>query len=161
MNIDIYKTLTYDEEERERIPFAYGTNRKCQHVSVRDPKIINEFLSKFELSQIANDNLDLSILWNLPRKQYGETNMWVNLSGHTYSNDSPFSSVNFVIADNIVTEDAQKRALEVLEFLQEKISDIEVNYGFQEKASLSDKIECAQKKVQNDRSGGVTTEIDR
>lgn len=140
MNIDIYKTLTYDEDERKRIPCAYshatlgglGGNRKCQHVTVREPKIIHEFLSKFEFSQIANDNLSLSILWNLPRKQYGETDMWVNISGFTYSNDTPFSPNKFVIADNIVTEDAQKRALEVLEFLQEKVSDIEIDYGVPE-----------------------------
>lgn len=47
-------------------------------------------------------------LWNLPRKEYNETKMWVCISGFTCNNED-FNPKHFVISDNNITEEPQKR----------------------------------------------------
>lgn len=130
MKIDTYKTLTYREDEREKNPIAFALsngNRKCQHVKISNKEQVEEFLNKYGLIGILDDNVSLSILWNLPRKKYNETDMWVCMSGFTYSNELPFVPKKFVISDNIVTEEDQMKAKEIIDLLN-CWEGIEVSY---------------------------------
>ena len=120
MKIDTYKVLTYDEEEREKNPDAYSLssgNRKCQSVRISNKEQVKDFLSKYGLIGVLDDNIILTILWNFPRKKYGESDMWVCMSGYTYSNNPPFIPKHFVISDNRVTEEAQNEAMEIIDLL--------------------------------------------
>ena len=128
MKIDTYKTLTYEEDEREKNPNAFALrNRKCQHVKISNKEQVKEFLNKYGLSGILDDNINISILWNFPRKKYDEKDMWVCMSGCTYSNEPPFVPKHFVISNNIVTEEDQARAKEIIDLLN-GWDGIEVSY---------------------------------
>lgn len=120
MKIDTYKNLTYEEDERKNNPSAFfhdgNGNRKCQSVRIANDKQVKDFLEKYELTGISDEKISISILWNFPRRQYNETNMWVCLSGFTY-NEKEFYPKHFVIADNIVTEETQNRAKEMIDML--------------------------------------------
>ena len=131
MKIDTYKELIYEEDERKSNPIAFAHNgkgnRKCQHVIISDKKQVKAFLNRYDLTGITDENISISILWNLPRKQYDETNMWVCLSGFTY-NEKEVYPKHFVISDNIVTEEAQNRAKEMIDMLN-TWNGIEVFYN--------------------------------
>lgn len=64
MKIDIYKALTYVEDEIKRNPVAYSQNgnRKCQHVKISNDGQVKEFLNRYGLDGIKDDNISLSIL---------------------------------------------------------------------------------------------------
>ena len=130
MKIDTYKSLTYEEDERMKNPSAFyhsgKGNRKCQHVHITDKRQIQIILDVLNLANLMNDNLSFSILWNFPRKKYNEDQMWVCMSGYTYSNEY-FNPNSFVVSDNVVTDYSQKIAMEVLDTLN-KLSDITVSY---------------------------------
>ena len=130
MKIYTYNTITYEEDERINNPVAYTHNgkgnRKCQHVRIFQENQVRHFLEIFGLSGINDEQISLSILWNLPRRQYNETKMWVCLSGFTYNNND-FRPKNFVISDNIVTEESQKIAKGIIDLLN-TWDDIEVSY---------------------------------
>lgn len=130
MKIDTYKTLIYEEDERKRNPIAFAHNgkgnRKCQHVKISNKKQVEEFLNKYGLMGIYDNMINLSILWNFPRRRCSETNMWVCLSGFTYS-DEEYYPKHFVISDNIVTEKAQEKAMEIIDLLN-TWSGIEISY---------------------------------
>ena len=130
MKIDTYKTLTFEEDERKNNPIAFSRdgngNRKCQHITITNDKQVKYFLKKYELTEIADEKISISILWNFPRKQYNETNMWVCLSGFTY-NEKEFHPKHFVISDNIVTEETQNRTREIIDLLN-TWDGIEVSY---------------------------------
>lgn len=128
MRIDTYKTFTYEEDERKNNPmaFSHNGNRKCQHVRIINKNQVMNFLEKYGLTEILDDKISISILWNFPRRQYRETNMWVCLSGYTY-NEKNFYPKNFAISDNIITEEAQNRAKEIIDTLN-TWSGIEVSY---------------------------------
>lgn len=119
MKIDTYKSLTYEEEERDKNPTAFAIsngNRKCQHVRISKKEQVEEFLNRYSLMGILDDNISLSILWNFPRKMYNEKDMWVCMSGYTYNNED-FRPKHFVISDNIVTEEDQAKAKEIIDLL--------------------------------------------
>ena len=128
--IDTYKELTYDEDERLRNPDAYSYNgkggRTCQHISLEGSQA-KQFAMQCGLKSCYHegDSVNLSILWNLPRKEYNETNMWVNMSGYVFSlktfkdTEMSFKHTNFVISDNCVTKEAQQRALDIIDMLNE------------------------------------------
>lgn len=120
MKINTYNTLTYEEDEIKANPAAFTQGeigkRKCQHVTISDKAQISEFLSKCGLESIADEMVTLSILWHFPRRQYNETDMWVCMSGYTY-NRKFFKPKTFVISDNIVTEESQKLAKELIDML--------------------------------------------
>jgi hypothetical protein len=130
MKIDNYKTLTYEEDERINNPIAFGRNgkgnRKCQHIIISNPKQVKTFLEKYELTGIADEMICISILWRFPRKEFNEKDMWVTMSGITY-NTRLFRPKTFVIADNIVTEEDQSKAKEIIDTLN-KWNGIEVSY---------------------------------
>ena len=130
MKIDIYKELAYEEDERKRIPYAYADNgkgnRRCQHINIVEKNAVEDFLKTFNLYNILDDEISIAILWNLPRAEYNEKNMWVCLSGFTYNNED-FYPKHFVISDNLSPEKTKDRAMDVLEYLN-KVSGIEVNY---------------------------------
>lgn len=129
MKIDIYKVLTYDEDEIKRNPAAYwqNGNRKCQHVTISNSSQVREFLNKYDLNGIKDDNISLSILWNLPRRDYSENDMWVCISGFTYGNEPPFVPKRFVISDNAVTTESQNKAVEIIDLLN-TWTGIEITY---------------------------------
>lgn len=130
MKIDTYKVLTYEEVEREKNPIAFALsngNRKFQHIKMSNKKQVEEFLNRYGLSGILDDNISLSILWNFPRKKYSEKDMWVCISGFTYGNKSPFVPKHFVISNNIATEEDQTRAKEIIDLLN-GWEGIEVSY---------------------------------
>lgn len=129
MKIDIYKTLTYAEDDIKRNPVAYreNGNRKCQHVRISNSRQVGTFLNKFELEDISDENISLSILWNLPRRKYSETDMWVCISGCSYGNEPPFVSKRFTISDNIMTVESQNKAVEIINLLN-TWSGIDVSY---------------------------------
>lgn len=124
--VDTYKELTYDEDERLRNPNAYGCsgegNRSCQHIELEGEQA-ERFMKACGLGKIykKDDCVGLSILWNLPRKEYNETNMWVNMSGYTYSFDTEmnFKHVNFVISDNRPSKEAQQKAINLIDMLND------------------------------------------
>lgn len=124
--VDTYKELTYDEDERLRNPDAYGYSgegsRTCQHVEL-EGKQAERFMKECGLEGYykEGDKVTLSLLWNLPRKKYNETDMWVNMSGYVYTFDAEmnFKHVNFSISDNCVTEEAQQRAMNLIDMLNE------------------------------------------
>lgn len=130
MKIHTYDTMTYEEDERINNSVAYAHNgkgnRKCQHIRIFQENQVKYFLEKFGLSGINDEQISLSILWNLPRKQYNETKMWVCLSGFTYNNND-FRPKNFVISDNIVKEESQEIAKEIIDLLN-TWDGIEVSY---------------------------------
>lgn len=130
MKIDTYKTLTYEEDERKNNPKAFyhngNGNRKCQHVRIINSRQVKEFLEKYGLKGISDERISISILWNFPRRQYNEANMWVCLSGFTY-NEEEFYPKFFMISDNFVTEKAQNRAKEIIDLLN-TWNGIEVSY---------------------------------
>lgn len=119
MKIDIYKALTYVEDEIKRNPVAYSQNgnRKCQHVKISNDGQVKEFLNRYGLDGIKDDNISLSILWNLPRRDYSENEMWVCISGFTYSNEQPFVPKHFTISDSVVTIETQNKAVEIINLL--------------------------------------------
>ena len=131
MKIDTYKELTYEEDERKRNPIAFAHNgkgnRKCQHVIISDKKQVESFLNRYDLTGILDNKLSMSILWNFPRRQYDEIGMWVCLSGFTYS-DKDFSPKHFIVSDNIVTEESQNKAMEIIDLLN-TWNGIEVFYN--------------------------------
>ena len=129
MKIDIYKTLTYAEDEMKRNPVAYSQNgnRKTQHVTISNSSQVEAFLEKYGLNGIKDENISLSILWNLPRRKYFENDMWVCISGFTYGNEPPFVPKRFVIADNAVTTESQNKAVEIINLLN-KWTGIDVSY---------------------------------
>lgn len=51
MKIDIYRALTYVEDEIKRNPVAYSQNgnRKCQHVKISNNGQVKEFLNRYGL----------------------------------------------------------------------------------------------------------------
>lgn len=130
MKIDTYKTLTYEEDERKNNPIAFAHNgngnRKCQSVRFSSSKQVKDFLEKYGLTGISDEKISISILWNFPRRQYNESNMWVCLSGFTY-NEKEFNPKHFVISDNIITEETQNRAKEIIDLLN-TWNGIEVSY---------------------------------
>lgn len=129
MKIDTYKSLTYEEREREKNPIAFslsGGNRKCQHVKISKKEQVDEFLNRCGLIEISDDNINISILWNFPREKYNEKDMWVCMSGFTYSNEE-FKPKHFVISNNIVTEEDQVKAKEIIDFLN-GLEGLEVSY---------------------------------
>lgn len=77
---------------------------------------VEEFLNRYGLTGILDDNISLSILWHFPRKKYNEKDMWVCMSGCTYNNED-FRPKHFVISDNIVTEEGQVKAKEIIDLL--------------------------------------------
>ena len=116
--IDIYEKITFDEDERKKYPEKYKTNRLVQNVRIHGIDNVRKFIDKFDLpDSLLNESLTISYLWNLPRRKYNENEMWVNLSGFTCDGYEPFN--NFVIADNIVTEESQNRAISILKYLGE------------------------------------------
>ncbi len=124
--VDTYKELTYDEDERLRNPDAYSYsgegNRTCQNVNLEGEQA-ERFMKACGLESIykKGDEVGLSILWNLPRKEYNETDMWVNMSGYVCSFDAEmnYKHVNFPISDNYVKEEAQQKALDLIDMLNE------------------------------------------
>lgn len=129
MKIDIYKTLTYAEDEMKRNPIAYSQNgnRKCQHIRISDSNQVEEFLNKYELAGIKDDNISLSILWNLPRRNYAENDMWVYMSGFTYGNGASLVPKHFTISNSIVTPESQDKAIKIIELLN-TWDGIEISY---------------------------------
>lgn len=129
MKIDIYKALTYVEDEIKRNPVAYSQNgnRKCQHVKISNDGQVKEFLNRYGLDGIKDDNISLSILWNLPRRDYSENEMWVCISGFTYGNEQPFAPKHFTISDSVVTIESQNKAVEVINLLN-TWTGIDVSY---------------------------------
>lgn len=130
MKIDTYKNLTYEEDERKNNPIAFSRdgngNRKCQHITITNDNQVECFLKKYGLTGISDEKISISILWNFPRRQYNETNMWVCLSGFTY-NEKEFYPKHFVISDNIVNKKAQNKAMEMIDLLN-TWDGIEINY---------------------------------
>ena len=115
--IDIYEIITFDEEERKKHPEKYRTNRLVQHICINGADNIKRFIDEFDLPEnLLNEVLSISYLWNLPRREYNENKMWVCLSGYTCDGYEPFN--NFVIADNIVTEESQNKAISILKYLR-------------------------------------------
>ncbi len=129
MKIDIYKALTYVEDEIKRNPVAYSQNgnRKCQHVKISNDGQVKEFLNRYGLDGIKDDNISLSILWNLPRRDYSENEMWVCISGFTYGNEQPFVPKHFTISDSVVTIESQNKAVEIINLLN-TWTGIDVSY---------------------------------
>ena len=132
MKVDTYKSLVFDEDERIANPDAYfksGTskNRKIQHVLVNNRQDAERVLETLGLEGIVNDRLSFSILWNLPRKEYSETSMWVTVSGFTCGSNPPFVPNTFCIASNVVSQEDQKRALDLIDNLN-TLRGIEVEY---------------------------------
>lgn len=129
MKIDIYRALTYVEDEIKRNPVAYSQNgnRKCQHVKISNNGQVKEFLNRYGLEEIKDDNISLSILWNLPRRDYSENEMWVCISGFTYGNKQPFVPKHFTISDNVVTIESQNKAVEIINLLN-TWTGIDVSY---------------------------------
>lgn len=131
MKIDTYKNLTYEEDERKNNPITFSRggngNRKCQHITISNSKQVKDFLEKYELTGITDEKISISVLWNFPRRQYNETNMWVCLSGFTY-NEKEFHPKHFVISDNIVNKKAQNKAMEIIDLLN-TWDGIGVNYS--------------------------------
>lgn len=123
MKIDNYNSLVYEEDERKVNPAAFynnGTGAKAiQHVTISNQEQVAEFLEKCGLTGITDERVHLSILWNLPRKEYNEdeTHLFVHMDGFTYSTKPPFRPKHFVIADYVVTEEAQKKARELIDVL--------------------------------------------
>lgn len=119
----IYDRLCYEEDERINNSHLYADkgkgNRKCEHITIREKNSVEEFLKKYSLMKIYDDNVLLTILWNLPRKEYNETKMWVCISGFTYNNED-FNPKHFVISDNNITEESQKKAMELLHWINRK-----------------------------------------
>lgn len=130
MKIDTYKTLIYEEDEKERNPIAFTHNgkgnRKCQTIRISDRKQVEKFLNKYGLIGILDDMISISVLWNFPRRRYNEERMWVCLSGFTYNNNE-FYPKHFVISDNIVIKETQEKAKEILDLLN-TWEGIEVSY---------------------------------
>ena len=129
MKIYIYRALTYVEDEIKRNPVAYSQNgnRKCQHVKISNNGQVKEFLNRYGLEEIKDDNISLSILWNLPRRDYSENEMWVCISGFTYGNEQPFVPKHFTISDNVVTIESQNKAVEIINLLN-TWTGIDVSY---------------------------------
>ena len=133
MKIDNYKSLAYEEDERKNNPSSFhnnGTgNRRVQHITLSNKEQIAAFLEKCGLTGIKNDRICLSILWHFPRKEYNEneTDLFVHMSGFTCSTKPPFVPNTFVIADYVVTEEAQKKARELIDMLNDW-KGIEVSY---------------------------------
>lgn len=120
--ISLYTTTTYDEDERITNPTLYKTNRLCEHCIIKGNKAVKRFLDRFDMpSTLLNEQISFSVLWNLPRKSYGETKMWVCLSGETHNGFAPFN--HFVVSDNLVTSDAQKKATGIIEYLNKIIGE--------------------------------------
>lgn len=123
MKIDNYKTLVYEEDERKAHPSSFhrnGTgNRRTQHVVITKKEQVAVFLEKCGLTAIMNDRVCLSILWHFPRKEYNEneTDLFVHMSGFTCSTKPPFVPSTFVIADYVVTEEAQQKAKDLIDML--------------------------------------------
>lgn len=117
--VDTYKSLTYEEDERKNNPIAFWNNgkgnRKNQTVVVREQSQIEKILSKLNLHRISTNCLDISILWNFPRKQYKESKMWVCMTVYY----STRYYCHYAVSDNIVTQDDQKKAMEIIDFLNE------------------------------------------
>lgn len=114
--ISLYTTITYDEDERITNPTLYKGNRLCEHSIIKGTNEVGRFLEKFDMPLILlNEQMSFSVLWNLPRQSYGETEMWVCLSGETHNGFAPFN--HFVVSDNLVNSKAQKKALEIIMYL--------------------------------------------
>ena len=123
MKIDNYKSLVYEEDESKANPSSFynnGTGSKAiQHVTISNKEKVAEFLEKCGLTGIADEKIHLSILWNLPRKEYNEdeSHLFVHMDGFTYGSKPPFNPKHFVIADYVVTEEAQEKAKELINML--------------------------------------------
>lgn len=123
--ISLYTTTTYDEDERITNPSLYKRNRLCEHFTIKGTNEVKKFLDRFDMSlALLNEQISFSILWNLPRKSYGETRMWVCLSGETHNGFAPFN--HFVISDNLVTNETQKKAIEIIEYLNRIVAGEEI-----------------------------------
>lgn len=133
MKINNYKSLVYEEDERKINPAAFhnnGTgNRRTQHVTITKKEQVAAFLEKCGLTAIMNDRVCLSLLWRFPRKEYSEKedDLFVHMSGFTCSNNPPFKPQTFVIADYVVTEEAQQKARDIIDMLN-GWKGIEVSY---------------------------------
>lgn len=115
--ISLYTTTTYDKDERIANPTLYKrSSRLCEHFTIKGTNEVKKFLDRFDMPlTLLNEQISFSILWNLPRKEYRETKMWVCLSGETHSGFAPFN--HFVVSDNLVNDEAQKKALEIIKYL--------------------------------------------
>ncbi len=112
MEIDIYKDIIFDEDERAKFPGKFHTNgnRRNQHIDIQGEDKVRDFIRTFGLPEtFINKDLHLSVLWSFPRKAYNEDKMWVSLSGFTCDGMAPFN--HFVISDNIVTKNVQDKAV--------------------------------------------------
>jgi len=121
--VDTYKELTYDEDERLKNPVAYSCNGEGERTDQRinlEGEQAKQFMVQFGLEKWYREgnNVDLLILWRLPRKEYNETDMWVYMSGYSYSLD-PFNPNHFVISDGRVIKEAQQKALDIIDTLNE------------------------------------------
>jgi hypothetical protein len=126
--VSLYTTTTYDEDERVINPTLYKVNRLCEHCIIKGTKAVKKFLDRFDMpSTLLNEQISFSVLWNLPRKDYGETKKWVCLSGETHNGFAPFK--HFVISDNLVTAEAQKKATEIIEYLNRTTEEEIVTLG--------------------------------
>lgn len=121
--IGLYTTTTYDEDERIANPTLYKrSSRLCEHFTIKGTNEVKKFLDRFDMPlTLLNEQLSFSILWNLPRKRYGETRMWVCLSGEIHNGFAPFN--HFVVSDNLVTNEAQKKAIEIIEYLNRIVGE--------------------------------------
>lgn len=121
MKIDIYKSLTFKENEQRDKPYAYSKNgnRKCQHIKITDSIEVEKFMEHFDICLTEKEQLNLSVLWCLPRQEYNENDMYVCVSGFTFSSNlDDFHPQNFVISNNCYSEKDQIRAMKILEYLE-------------------------------------------
>lgn len=132
IKVETYKTLTFEEDARLANPAAYSRNgnRKCQHAIITKKEEVDTFLSFCGLDATLDDAVIISILWHLPSRELcTREEMWVCLSGYTFNSrvDSAFRPTHFVISDNTTDDEAQEKALAVIDLLN-SLSYINVGY---------------------------------
>lgn len=114
--ISIFETIAYDEDEKISHPALYKTHRLCEHFEIKGIVKVKNFLNKFNLTlTLLNEQISFSVLWNLPRREYGETKMWVCLSGETHNGVAPFK--HFTIANNYANDESQDKAIEIIKYM--------------------------------------------
>jgi len=125
MKIKMYKKIEYNENSKENNPELYykNGNRKCEHVDITDKKVIENIIKLSDKPINIYNNMSLSILWNLPRKEYDENFMWVCMSGFLYDDNKPFVPNNFVVSDNIRNDKNQQIAYEIISYINQEIEN--------------------------------------
>lgn len=120
-----FKEVCFAEDDIASHPQLYHRNgsRRIESVYIGDQNIMKAILGIAEKKVKLENCMYLSILWNLPRKQYDEINQWVCLSGVLYQSNKIFAPNCFVVSDNLYDVESQQRSIQIIDVLNAAIAE--------------------------------------